>query len=69
MLGVVEPVKAILIALTVGLAVGAVFGALRSVPPAPPSWAGVAGIVGIVAGWQIILKITQIVTGVGPTEP
>lgn len=40
-------------ALAVGLLVGVVFAFARSVPPAPATWAGVAGIVGIVAGWQI----------------
>lgn len=46
--------REVLIALAVGLAVGAVFALARSVPPAPPTWAGVAGIVGIVAGWQAV---------------
>ena len=39
-------------ALALGLAVGATFGLFRLVPPAPASWAGVAGIIGIVAGWM-----------------
>lgn len=44
----------ILAGLLVGLAVGVIFAMFRLVPPAPASWAGVAGIVGIVAGWQLI---------------
>lgn len=44
----------VLAGLVAGIVVGAVFGALRLMPPAPASWAGVAGIVGIVAGWQLI---------------
>ena len=46
--------NAILAALLAGIVVGAIFGALRLMPPAPASWAGVMGIVGIVAGWQLI---------------
>lgn len=46
--------NAVLTALAAGIVVGAIFGALRLMPPAPASWAGVAGIVGIVAGWQLI---------------
>jgi XapX domain-containing protein len=44
----------LLIALGTGLAVGAVFAFVNVAPPAPDTWAGVAGIVGIVAGWTII---------------
>lgn len=44
----------ILYGLLAGVVVGAIFGALRLMPPAPASWAGVVGIVGIVAGWQLI---------------
>lgn len=46
--------NAILAGLAAGAFVGIVFGLLRLVPPAPPTWAGVAGIVGIVAAWQIV---------------
>lgn len=42
------------LALLIGLVVGAVFAGFGSVPPAPATWAGVAGIVGIVAGWQAV---------------
>lgn len=48
-----------LIALVVGLAVGGVFALARSVPPAPQTWAGVLGIVGIVAGWQIVGRLVS----------
>lgn len=44
----------VLTALLAGIVVGAIFGALRLMPPAPGTWAGVAGIVGIVAGWQAL---------------
>lgn len=46
--------KAVLLSLVVGGAVGAVFSLTRQVPPAPPTWAGVAAIVGIVGGWQLV---------------
>lgn len=52
MLGVVQ-VNGILAGLLTGFVVGVVFAMFRLLPPAPASWAGVAGIVGIVAGWQI----------------
>ena len=47
----------IALALAVGLVVGGVFAAFRSVPPAPATWAGVAGIIGIVAGWQLVTHL------------
>lgn len=53
-MGLVDPVKDIGLALLVGLPVGGVFAVAGRVPPAPPTWAGVAGIVGIVAGWQLV---------------
>lgn len=45
--------REVVLALVVGAGVGVVFALARSVPPAPPTWAGVAGIVGIVAAWQL----------------
>lgn len=42
-----------------GAAVGAVFGLLRLAPPAPQTWAGVAGIVGIVIAWQIVERVVR----------
>lgn len=43
--------------LALGFTVGAIFGLFRLVPPAPASWAGVAGIIGIVAGWWLLSRI------------
>ena len=43
----------VLQALLLGAIVGLVFALARLLPPAPQAWAGVAGIVGIVAGWQL----------------
>lgn len=40
--------------LALGLVVGVVFGLFRLQPPAPATWAGVAGIVGVVLGWMIV---------------
>lgn len=56
MLGVVQ-VNGILAGLITGFVVGVVFATVRLVPPAPATWAGVAGIVGIVAGWQIAARL------------
>lgn len=39
--------------LLLGALVGLIFALARLLPPAPQAWAGVAGIVGIVAGWQL----------------
>ena len=41
-------------ALALGPAVGATFALFRLQPPAPATWAGVAGIVGIVAAWWLV---------------
>ena len=40
-------------ALAVGILVGLTFGFTRLPVPAPPTLAGVLGIVGITVGWQI----------------
>lgn len=45
-------------ALLVGLVVGGVFALAKSDPPAPATWVGVLGIVGIVAGWQLVSRVT-----------
>lgn len=45
--------------LVVGAAVGVVFALVRLSPPAPGNWAGVAGIVGIVAGWQAVSRLIE----------
>lgn len=53
-MGVVDPVTGILQGLAFGALVGTLFALARLAPPAPGTWAGVAGIVGIVAGWQLV---------------
>lgn len=50
-------IRDIAFALATGASVGVVFALARLVPPAPPTWAGVAGIVGIVAGWQVVARM------------
>lgn len=48
----------ILAAIGTGLLVGLIFSALKLPLPAPPVWAGVAGIVGIFLGgelWRILV--------------
>jgi XapX domain-containing protein len=47
-------VTGILQALAAGALVGTFFGLLHIAAPAPATWAGVAGIVGIVAAWRLI---------------
>lgn len=49
----------VVLTLLVGLPVGACFALAGKVPPAPPTWAGVAGIVGIVVGWQVVAAWTR----------
>lgn len=44
----------VLLALFTGLIVGVLFGLLRLPIPAPPHLAGVAGIVGIFAGFVLV---------------
>lgn len=46
--------KVVLLALVVGLAVGALFGGVRLPIPAPPTLAGVAGVVGVYLGYLLI---------------
>lgn len=43
-------------ALCTGFVVGVVFALVGLPPPAPASWAGLAGIVGIVVGWHLIAR-------------
>jgi XapX domain-containing protein len=45
--------------LALGLLVGAVFGLFRLAPPAPASWAGIAGIVGIFLGWLVVGAVVE----------
>jgi XapX domain-containing protein len=44
-------------ALAVGILVGLTFGFTRLPVPAPPSLAGVMGVVGITVGWQVAVWI------------
>ena len=53
---------AVLQGLALGLVVGVVFGLFRLQPPAPATWAGVAGIVGIVLGWMIVGAVLERLT-------
>lgn len=46
--------KDVLLALLTGLCVGVLFAVLRLPIPAPPTLAGIAGIVGIFAGFVIV---------------
>jgi XapX domain-containing protein len=50
-------VTKIIEALLLGLAVGALFGFTRQDVPAPPTLAGVAGILGITLGWLLIRRL------------
>jgi XapX domain-containing protein len=45
-------------ALAVGILVGLTFGLTRLPVPAPPTIAGVLGIVGITFGWQVATWLT-----------
>ncbi|GAA0320298.1 DUF1427 family protein [Bacillus carboniphilus] len=49
--------KEIILALLSGFIVGVVFGGLRLPIPAPPAFAGVAGIIGIYLGFKFMLWI------------
>lgn len=44
-------------ALAVGILVGLTFGFTRMPVPAPPTLAGVMGVVGITVGWQVAVWI------------
>ncbi len=46
-------------ALVTGIAVGGVFALLRVTPPAPSSWAAIAGIVGIFLGATIVSAVVK----------
>jgi XapX domain-containing protein len=54
--GVVDAVRDVAVAALTGGVVGAVFAVVRLDPPAPATWAGLAGIAGIVAGWMAVSK-------------
>jgi len=49
--------KEVLLSILTGFAAGAVFAFFKLPVPAPPVFAGVAGIVGLWAGYSIITKI------------
>lgn len=46
--------KAAVFALVLGIVVGGVFGLARLPVPAPPTIAGVLGVVGLWAGWSLV---------------
>lgn len=48
-----------LLALAAGALVGAVFGFLRLPVPAPPSVAGILGIVGLAVGYGLVQPLIQ----------
>lgn len=45
--------------LLLGLVVGCLFGLFRLAPPAPATWAGIAGIVGIFLGWLVVGAVVE----------
>ena len=49
--------KEIILSILTGFAAGAAFGLFKLPVPAPPVFAGVAGIIGIWAGYAIIMAI------------
>jgi XapX domain-containing protein len=49
--------KEVLLSILTGFAAGMVFAFFKLPVPAPPDFAGVAGIVGLWAGYSIITKI------------
>lgn len=51
----------VLQAFGLGLIVGAIFGVVKFDPPAPATWAGLAGIVGIVLGWHLIVGALPVI--------
>ena len=46
-------------ALALGILIGLTFGLVRLPVPAPPTLAGVLGVVGISAGWNLALWIIE----------
>lgn len=48
----------VLLALLAGLLCGVVFALVRLPIPAPPTWAGVAGIAGILLGYLLMGRLT-----------
>ncbi|MFQ3546358.1 DUF1427 family protein [Halobacillus rhizosphaerae] len=56
--------KEIILALITGFIVGLVFAAFKLPIPAPPAFAGVAGIVGIYLGFKVFAWMIPMVTQV-----
>lgn len=50
-------IREIILSILTGFAAGAVFGLFKLPVPAPPVFAGVAGIIGLWAGYNIITKL------------
>lgn len=51
--------KQIILSSITGFGCGIVFAAFKLPVPAPPVFAGVAGIIGIWAGYVILIKVTS----------
>lgn len=49
--------KEILLSVLTGFGCGAIFAAFKLPVPAPPVFAGVAGIIGLWVGFSIIMKV------------
>ena len=49
----------VLLSIITGFGCGVVFAAFKLPVPAPPVFAGVAGIIGIWAGYVILVKVTS----------
>lgn len=49
--------SAVLQGFLLGALVGLVFGLFNLAPPAPQTWAGVAGILGIVSAWWVVTRL------------
>ncbi len=49
-----------ILGLLTGVAVGALFAVVRVPIPAPPTLAGLLGIVGIVGGYQAVLAVKEL---------
>jgi len=49
--------KQVILSVLTGFGCGAVFAAFKLPVPAPPVFAGVAGIIGLWAGYAILIKV------------
>lgn len=52
--------KEIILSLLTGIAVGALFTVLKFPIPAPPTAAGIAGVVGVFLGLVVVTAITKL---------